>query len=258
MPAEIWEVTRTVAGEALVDAGVRAGELAAVGITNQRETVCVWDPTTGEPLHRAIVWQDRRTAARCDELREAGHEALVRERTGLVLDPYFSASKIEWLLEHVEGLRERALAGRALFGTVDSWLIYKLTGEHLTDVSNASRTMLTTSAPAAGTRICWSSSACRSARCRRYARARASSVAPRRRRCTGTRCPWRGSRAISRPRSSARRALIPGMGKNTYGTGSFVLLNCGHTTPAPARACWERWRGASAARALMRWRLRSS
>jgi glycerol kinase len=140
--AEIWEVTQAVAGEALDDAGVRPGELAAVGITNQRETVCVWDPATGAPLHRAIVWQDRRTAARCEELRAAGREPLIRERTGLVLDPYFSATKIEWLLEHVEGLRERAAAGRALFGTVDSWLIYKLTGEHLTDASNASRTML--------------------------------------------------------------------------------------------------------------------
>ncbi len=113
-----------------------------MGITNQRETVCVWDPATGEPLHRAIVWQDRRTAARCAQLREAGHEPLIRERTGLVLDPYFSATKIEWLLEHVEGLRERARAGRALFGTIDSWLIYRLTGEHATDPSNASRTML--------------------------------------------------------------------------------------------------------------------
>ncbi len=139
---EIWELTRAVAGAALADAGVRAGELAAVGITNQRETVCVWDPSTGLPLCRAIVWQDRRTAERCARLREEGFEELVRARTGLVLDPYFSATKIEWLLEHVEGLRERALAGRAVFGTVDSWLLFKLTGLHLTDASNASRTML--------------------------------------------------------------------------------------------------------------------
>src|SRR6185312_14589914 len=119
------------------DGEVRPGELVAVGITNQRETVCVWDPATGEPLHRAIVWQDRRTAARCEELRAAGHEALVRERTGLVLDPYFSATKIEWLLDNVEGLRERALQGRAVFGTVDAWLVFKLTGEPVTDPSNA-------------------------------------------------------------------------------------------------------------------------
>jgi glycerol kinase len=140
--AEIWEVTQAVAGEALDDAGVAPGELAAVGITNQRETVCVWDPDTGEPLHRALVWQDRRTAARCDELRRAGHESLVRTRTGLVLDPYFSATKIEWLLRNVDGLAQRAGDGRAVFGTVDAWLVYQLCGEHVTDATNASRTLL--------------------------------------------------------------------------------------------------------------------
>ena len=140
--AEIWEVTQAVAGEALDDAGVVPGELAAVGITNQRETVCVWDPDTGEPLHRALVWQDRRTAERCDELRRAGHESLVRTRTGLVLDPYFSATKIEWLLRNVDGLAQRAGEGRAVFGTVDAWLVSRLCGEHVTDASNASRTLL--------------------------------------------------------------------------------------------------------------------
>ncbi len=131
---EIWEVTRAVAGEAHEDAGRPA--LAGIGITNQRETVVAWDPRTGEPLHRAIVWQDRRTAARCDELRAAGHEQLVRERTGLVLDPYFSGTKIEWLR------REGGVADGAVFGTVDSWLAFKLTGRHVTDYSNASRTLL--------------------------------------------------------------------------------------------------------------------
>src|ERR671937_962273 len=121
--AEIWTVTQAVAGEALDDAGIEVGELQAVGITNQRETVCVWDRETGEPLHRAIVWQDRRTAGRCDELREAGHEQLVRERTGLVLDPYFSGTKIEWLI------KEGGVPRDAAFGTIDSWLVFKLTGE---------------------------------------------------------------------------------------------------------------------------------
>ena len=139
---EIWDATRAVALEALDDAGAASGDLRAIGITNQRETVCVWDPDSGEPLHHALVWQDRRTAKRCDELRAAGHEPLVRTRSGLVLDPYFSATKIEWLLHNVDGLRERAADGRALFGTIDSWLVYKLTGEHRTDVTNASRTML--------------------------------------------------------------------------------------------------------------------
>src|SRR5579859_6411516 len=139
---ELWEVTQAVAGEALADAGVNPGELAAVGITNQRETVCVWDRSTGEPLHRAIVWQDRRTAARCAELRAEGREELIRERTGLVLDPYFSATKMQWLLENVDGLRQRAEEGRAVFGTVDAWLVHNLSGESVTDPSNAGRTML--------------------------------------------------------------------------------------------------------------------
>ena len=108
---------------------VRTPLARGIGITNQRETVCVWDPSTGEPLHRALVWQDRRTAARCDELREQGHESLIRERTGLVLDPYFSGTKIEWLLRNVDGLEQRAREGRAVFGTIDSWLTFKLTGE---------------------------------------------------------------------------------------------------------------------------------
>ncbi len=133
---EIWNVTRRVASEAMGNAGTTGAGLAGIGITNQRETVVAWDPETGEPVHNALVWQDRRTAARCDELREAGHTELVRERTGLVIDPYFSGTKIEWLLQNVEAARD------AVFGTIDSWLVYKLTGRHVCDVSNASRTML--------------------------------------------------------------------------------------------------------------------
>ena len=116
--SEIWEVSRAVAAEAIAAAGIEASGLDAIGITNQRETVVAWDPKTGEPVHNALVWQDRRTAGRCDELRAAGHEALVRERTGLVLDPYFSGTKIEWLRENVEAARDGAV-----FGTVDSWLV---------------------------------------------------------------------------------------------------------------------------------------
>src|SRR3712207_4999421 len=133
--AEIWEVTHAVAGEALADAGVEPGGLEAVGITNQRETVVAWDRRTGAPLHRALVWQDRRTAERCDELREAGHEPLFRERTGLVIDPYFSGTKIEWLVRN-------GVDRGAAFGTIDSWLVYKLVGRHATDYTNASRTLL--------------------------------------------------------------------------------------------------------------------
>jgi glycerol kinase len=232
--AEIWETTQAVAGEALADACVRPGELQALGVTNQRETVCVWDPATGEPLHRAIVWQDRRGASRCEELRQAGYEALVRERTGLVLDPYFSATKIEWLLEHVEGLRARAADGRAWFGTVDAWLIYKLTGAHLTDVSNASRTMLydihakrwdpellellgiperalPTVVPSAG----------------ELGRTNPA-------RLHGHAVPVAGVAGDQQAALFGQACTDPGMGKNTYGTGSFVLLNAGMQAPAPA------------------------
>ncbi len=134
--AEIWEVTHRVATSALADAAVQGSDLTGIGITNQRETVVAWDPRTGEPVHRALVWQDRRTAARCDELREQGHEDLVRERTGLVIDPYFSGTKIEWLIRNAD------LPEGTVFGTIDSWLVFKLTGQHLIDYSNASRTML--------------------------------------------------------------------------------------------------------------------
>lgn len=142
---EIWHVTLDVIGRALRAAHLRADDLAAIGITNQRETVVVWDRATGEPLHRAIVWQDRRTASYCEELRgQSGVEAMIRDKTGLVIDPYFSGTKIRWLLDHVPGLRTRADKGEVAFGTIDSWLIWKLTGgaAHVTDYSNAARTQL--------------------------------------------------------------------------------------------------------------------
>jgi glycerol kinase len=218
--AEIWDVTRAVADEALERAGNPS--LSAIGITNQRETVVAWDRDTGEPLHRAIVWQDRRTAGRCDELKHAGHEPLFRERTGLVLDPYFSGTKIEWML------REGGVPENAVFGTIDSWLVFKLTGEHVTDLSNASRTLL---------------------------------FDIRRREWDGELCELLGvdPRSLPEPRPSAevygqteagvpvagiagdqQAALYgqachePGLGKNTYGTGSFVLQNAGPEVPEPA------------------------
>jgi glycerol kinase len=143
-PEEIWRVTLAVTGAALAGAGPAAGALAAVGITNQRETVVLWDRATGQPVAPAIVWQDRRTAAHCDALRDRGLEGAVRAATGLVIDPYFSATKIRWLLDHVPGLRRRAETGEIAFGTIDCWLLWKLTGGrvHATDVSNASRTLL--------------------------------------------------------------------------------------------------------------------
>ncbi|AGH51150.1 glycerol kinase [Sphingomonas sp. MM-1] len=143
-PEDIWRDVLATAREAIADAGLTAAGIAAIGITNQRETTLLWDRATGEPLHRAIVWQDRRTADACERLKKAGHEALVRARTGLLIDPYFSATKLAWLLDHVEGARERAERGELAFGTVDSFLLWRMTGGrvHATDATNASRTML--------------------------------------------------------------------------------------------------------------------
>jgi glycerol kinase len=141
---EIWKVSMRVVGEALGDAQVSARQLAAIGITNQRETAVMWDRETGEPVYNAIVWQDRRGASICDELSEQGYDQMVRDKTGLVIDAYFSGSKVKWLLDNVNGLKERAQNGEIAFGTIDSWLIYKLTGgrAHVSDYSNASRTMM--------------------------------------------------------------------------------------------------------------------
>jgi glycerol kinase len=231
--AEIWEVTQAVAGEALDDAGLGTGELQAVGITNQRETVCVWDPASGEPLHRAIVWQDRRTAPRCAQLRAQGLESLIRDRTGLVLDPYFSATKIEWLLQNVDGLPERAREGRAMFGTVDAWLAFKLTGQPATDPSNASRTMLFDIAHArwdpellelfgvaeqALPEVLTSSG--------ELGRTRPEAL-------HGHAVPVAGMAGDQQAALFGQACVDPGLGKNTYGTGSFVLQNAGYSAPRP-------------------------
>ncbi|MDR5832956.1 glycerol kinase GlpK [Caballeronia sp. LZ034LL] len=143
-PREIWSTQAGVAAEAVTRAGVSASSIAAVGITNQRETTIVWDRETGTPLYNAIVWQDRRTASFCDELKNRGLEAMVRAKTGLPIDSYFSATKIRWILDNVEGAQDKARQGRLAFGTVDSWLMWNFTrgGLHVTDITNASRTML--------------------------------------------------------------------------------------------------------------------
>jgi glycerol kinase len=232
--AEIWDVTRAVAVEALEDAGVGPGELEAIGITNQRETVCVWDPATGEPLHRALVWQDRRTAARCDELRAAGHLQRVREHTGLVLDPYFSGTKIEWLLRNVDGLADKAAAGKAMFGTIDAWLIYNLTGERATDASNASRTMLydifegrwdpdllgILDVPEESLPSVVPS-------CGVIGETREDALPG----FDGV--PVAGVAGDQQAALFGQACLDAGLGKNTYGTGSFVLLNTGAQAPEP-------------------------
>jgi glycerol kinase len=220
---EIWEVTRRVAAEAIADAGIEGRELDAIGITNQRETVVAWDPESGEPIHRALVWQDRRTAGRCGELRAAGHEPLVRERTGLTIDPYFSGTKIEWLLRNAEG------AERAVFGTIDSWLLFRLTGRHLTDYTNASRTMLFDIR-----RLEWDAEICDllGVDPARLPQPQPSSGV------FGTTTEFGGEVPVAGVAGDQQAALFgqachrPGMAKNTYGTGSFVLLNSGPEPPS--------------------------
>ncbi len=143
-PMEIWESQLSVLKEALSNAGIQASELAAIGITNQRETAVMWDRNTGMPICNAIVWQDRRTASFCDQLKSRGLDGMIRDKTGLVIDAYFSATKWRWILENVPGAREKADQGNLALGTIDSWLIWRLTKGrvHVTDVTNASRTML--------------------------------------------------------------------------------------------------------------------
>ncbi|MGI8801277.1 MAG: glycerol kinase GlpK [Solirubrobacteraceae bacterium] len=231
---EIWLVTQAVAGEALADAGVRPGGLEAVGITNQRETVVVWDPATGTPLHPALVWQDRRTAARCEELRGAGWEDLVRTRTGLVLDPYFSATKIEWLLANVDGLGDRVGRGRAVFGTIDAWIVFKLTGELATDPSNASRTMLFDIGRGA-----WDGELLElfgvPERALPEVRPSAGSFGTTRPDALhGHTVVVSGVAGDQQAALFGQACLDPGMGKNTYGTGSFVLINAGGQPPDAA------------------------
>ena len=227
-PEEIWRSQLECARGALAEAGVKAADLAAIGITNQRETALVWDRATGKPIHNAIVWQDRRTAEHCEWLKDAGHEALVHARTGLVIDPYFSATKIAWLLDHVPDARVRAEAGELAFGTVDSWLIWKLTGGtlHVTDVSNASRTMLYDIG-----RGEWDADLVALLNVPRtlLPEVRPSSGA------FGETLPdlLGAPVRIAGVAGDQQAALFgqacdaPGMAKNTYGTGCFMLLHCG-------------------------------
>jgi glycerol kinase len=221
----IWQVTRRVAVEAIVDAGIQGADLAGIGIANQRETVVAWDAASGEPVHNALVWQDRRTAARCDELRRAGHEGLVRERTGLVIDPYFSGTKIEWLLRNVPE------ASDAVFGTIDSWLVYKLTGEHVSDYSNASRTLLFDIR-----RLDWDEELCAllGVDAASLPRPVPSAEIYGHTGEFGGNVPVAGIAGDQQAALFGQACLRAGMAKNTYGTGSFVLLNTGPEAPEPS------------------------
>jgi len=227
-PEEIWLTQYSVASEAMAKLGVTAADIAAIGITNQRETTIVWDKTTGEPIYRAIVWQDRRTADYCDTLREKGLTDVFRIKTGLVIDPYFSGTKLRWILDNVPGAREKAEEGHLLFGTVETWLIWKLTGGrvHITDYSNASRTMLYNivelkwdeqilkelDIPASMLPEVKPSSCV-------YGQTAANLF--------GRRIPIAGAAGDQQAALFGQTCFEPGEAKNTYGTGSFMLMNTG-------------------------------
>ena len=234
-PREIWSTQASVAIEALGEAGLAPAQVTAVGITNQRETTIVWDRRTGEPVYNAIVWQDRRTAEFCGQLKAQGAEAEVQRRTGLLLDPYFSGTKLRWILENVEGARARAERGDLAFGTVDSWLIWNLTGGHVhaTDVSNASRTLLLNLETAD-----WDDEMLRLLG---VPRALLPQVLPSSGLYGEVASPLiRWPFPIAGVAGDQQAALFgqacfePGMGKNTYGTGCFLLENTG-STPVASR-----------------------
>jgi glycerol kinase len=227
---EIWQSVLSTARAALEKGGVQAGAVAALGITNQRETVVLWDRETGRPVHNAIVWQDRRTARICADLKAQGHEPMVQERTGLLLDPYFSGSKLGWLLDNVDGLRARAEAGKLAFGTVDTWLIWKMTGgtAHVTDATNAARTLLYNISDG-----CWDAEVCALLNI-------PMSLLPEVKDCAaefgvtepehfGAPIPILGVAGDQQAATLGQACFQPGMLKSTYGTGCFALLNTGDT-----------------------------
>ncbi len=227
-PMEIWESQLAVAREALASAGLVARDIAAIGITNQRETTVAWDRASGQPLHNAIVWQDRRTAAYCDDLKAQGHGEDIAHRTGLVIDAYFSASKIRWLLDHVPPVREAAQAGRLAVGTVDSWLLWQLTAgaTHATDVTNASRTLLYNLGEGA-----WDDTLLERFRVPRSALpvvVRSGEVVGHTAlRHFGAPIPVAGLAGDQQSALFGQRCIKPGLVKNTYGTGCFVLMHTG-------------------------------
>ena len=251
---EIWDKTLGCARKVVEQAG-GAERIAAIGIANQRETVVAWDRATGEPLARAIVWQDRRTAQRCTELREAGHEDAVREATGLLLDPYFSATKMRWLLDNAPAVADAAAARRLAFGTIESWLTFKLTGAHVTDAGNASRTLLL---PLAG--ASWDESLCELFGVPRTALPEVvdSTGAFGTTALLGGAIPVVGLAGDQQAATIGQGCLAPGETKATYGTGAFVLSNEGATVPVRPTACSGPCCASSAARGLMRSKARCS
>ena len=225
---EIWASQTAAAREALARAGVGAPDIAAIGITNQRETTVLWERATGRPIAPAIVWQDRRTAERCDELTARGLAPLFQSKTGLVLDPYFSGTKLQWLLEHVPGARDRAERGELAFGTVDSWLTWKLTDGrcHVTDASNASRTLLYDLHARQ-----WDDELLKILDIPRALLPEVKASSEIYGECEpswlGAAIPIAGIAGDQQAATFGQRCTVPGMVKNTYGTGCFMLMNTG-------------------------------
>ncbi|HXZ48130.1 MAG TPA: glycerol kinase GlpK [Usitatibacter sp.] len=247
---EIWQTQRDVAARALAGASLGPRDVAAIGIANQRETTVLWERSTGRPVANAIVWQDRRTASRCDALRQSGLEPVFTRKTGLVLDPYFSGTKLAWLLEHVPGARARADAGELAFGTVDSWIAWQLTGgaAHVTDASNASRTLLFDIHA-----LDWDEELLAILRVPRAVLPRvvASSGAFGETACEGLPrgIPIAGLAGDQQAALFGQACHRPGMAKNTYGTGCFLLMNTGARAAASANGLVATvgWRGDGAA-----------
>jgi glycerol kinase len=235
-PDEIWSSQSSVTAEVIAKAGVRSEEISSIGITNQRETVVVWDRETGKPVHNAIVWQDRRTSEYCSRLVDEGKSEMVRSKTGLIIDAYFSATKVRWILDHVEGARSKAEQGRLCFGTIDSWLIWKFTRgkSHVTDITNASRTMLFNiyedqwddellqlfNIPASMLPEVKESSGL-------FAETSGDT--------TGFSLPIMGVAGDQQAALFGQLCLEPGMVKNTYGTGCFLVMNLG-TEPVTSKS----------------------
>ena len=226
---EIWDVSLKVIEDALNEAGISAEDLNAVSITNQRETIVMWERETGEPVHNAIVWQDRRTAEYCDELAERGVEETLNKKTGLLIDPYFSGTKVRWMLENVDGLRQKAESGEIAFGTIDSWMVWKLTGGnvHITDYTNASRTLLFNIHD-----LQWDDEMCDILEVPKeilpevkpssyiFGETDPDSF-------LGATIPVAGIAGDQQAALFGEACFEPGLAKNTYGTGSFVLMNTG-------------------------------
>ncbi|MCR4920929.1 MAG: glycerol kinase GlpK [Bacteroidaceae bacterium] len=229
-PNEIWSSEAAVIGESMASLGISGDDIAAIGITNQRETTILWDAETGEPVYNAIVWQDRRTAEYCDQLKAQGVTDMIRQKTGLIIDAYFSATKIKWILDNVAGARERAEQGKLRFGTVDSWLVWQLTGGslHVTDATNASRTMLFNIHT-----LEWDEELLRLFDIPR-------ALMPEVKSCSevygytqptlfGKQVPIGGMAGDQQAALFGQLCTEPGSVKNTYGTGCFLLMNSGET-----------------------------